>query len=230
MKSIQKIIILGLIALLTANVATAQRGERGKTKDPVAYAQKQTERLAEKLSLTEAQVAQVSKINLAHAEKVKTAKANGTDRSAMKSLHTEQKAAIKAVLTSEQLAKYESMKERKGGKKGGKKGKGKRGDKAFSKDPQAQAQRHTEHLTKKLSLTESQATQINQINLAYTEKMNAARTNAADKAAAKASMKALKAEQKTAIKAILTPEQITKYDEMKDGRGKGKHKGGKKGK
>lgn len=79
-------------------------------------------------------------------------------------------------------------------------------------------------MTKKLELSNTQAAQATAIYLSYGEKMKAIKDNGTDKEASKTAIKALRAEQKTAIKAILTPEQITKYDAMKN------RKGGKRGK
>lgn len=232
MKSIQKFIALGLMVFLSINIATAQRGNNNVT--PEVRAQKQTERLTKQLSLTESQTTQVAAISLEYANKMTAAKASTTDkeasRAASKTLRTEQATAIKAVLTPEQLTMYNEKGNR---KRGGKKGKGKvaksakqdRGEKTGT--PEERATKQTERLTKQLELTEDQATKITAINLSYAEKKATAKAATTDKEASKAANKTLKAEQAEAIKAVLTPEQLTKYNE-KGARKKGRKKGGKK--
>jgi len=249
MNTIKKIISLSFAVLLTLNIATAQRS--GKTvapKNPETIAQKQTERMTEQLSLTNAQQEKVARINLASAQKMKAAKASGKDHEAFKAIRSEKKAAIKAVLTTDQLAKYKAMKSQKGSRGGNSLGhndgkrpakgpnrieganRGKKGeDRALhsNKDPETRAAERTARLTEKLGLSNAQATKITEINLAYGEKRHALK-NSTDKEAAKAAMKALRKEQTTAIKAILTPTQVTMLEEMKNSReGKGRGRGSK---
>lgn len=218
MKSIQKLIALGLMVFLTINVVIAQRGNKNVT--PEVRAQKQTERLTKHLSLTESQTTQIAAINLEFANKMTAIKGNTTDKkaskAAFKTLKTEQSTAIKAVLTPEQLTKYNEKGNR---KRGGKKGKGKgeksakhdRGEKAGT--PQERATKQTERMTKQLGLMEAQAKEITAINLSYAEKKATAKAATTDKEASRAAYKTLRAEQSEAIKAILTPEQLTKYNE-----------------
>ena len=224
MKAIKKFIGLSLILVFSVSSIMAQKGEKRKDLDPTAHAQKRTERLSKELGLTPAQSDQVAEINLAYAEKIKAVKGQDLEkeakRSTVKSLKTDQKSAIKAVLTPEQITKFEAQK----GRKGGKKGKGRKGHRGADKSPQEKAQHQTDRLTKALGLNDTQINQVTEINLAYAEKRAELKAKETDKASNKTAKKALKEEHKSAIKSILTAEQITKYDGMK------KRKGGKRGK
>jgi len=243
MKSIKNLIVLSLMVFLSTSTLIAQVGEkRGKAHNPEAHAQMKTERLAKQLNLTDQQKAEVTKINLAYAEKMKAAKAGATDREAareaMKSLRAEHKTAIKSVLTAEQVAKMDAKKEKraerphpnakhqKGQKhqKGGKHGKGMRSQKKVERSPQARAENRTEKMTEHLGLSKEQSDQIAKINATYADKIASQRkANAKDKEAAKTAIKSLKSEQASAIKSILTPEQMTKYEAMKKRRSRKGH-------
>jgi len=241
MKSITKLITLSFALLLSLNLATAQRGQGNrnmhKIENAEAYAEKQTQRLTEKLSLTEDQTAKVASINLEHAKKLQAAKAANTDKEAgratFKALRTEKHTAIKAVLTPEQVTKMEEKREGrgrgkgKGARKGGK-GKHWKGGEGKAHNSEERAAKRTQHLTEKLSLTEEQAAKVTAINLEYAEFRKAAKANATDRETGKATMKELRTKQQNAIKAILTTEQLATYESMKK-EWKGK-RGGRKGK
>ncbi len=222
MKAIKKFIGVSLILVFGISSIMAQKGDKRKDMDPTAHAEKKTERLAKELSLSETQTAEVAEINLAYAEKIKAVKEQGLDkeakRSAVQSLKTEQKVAIKTVLTAEQATKFDTMKGRKGGKKG------KKDDRRSDKSPQERAEHQTARMTKTLGLTDAQVAQVTEINLAYAEKGAALKAKGTDKGANKTAKKALREEHKAAIKSVLTAEQITAFDAMK------KRKGGKRGK
>lgn len=90
-------------------------------------AEKQTNRMIEKLNLNDAQAAKIGDINLFFAAKMVEARANSKgDRAAMKAIktaiRTEKIAEMKLVLSTAQFESYQSMKPH------GKKGKGKKGD------------------------------------------------------------------------------------------------------
>lgn len=228
MNTIQKIIGLSIAVLLTISIATAQRsGKTKEVKDPIAHAQKQTEKMTEHLSLTKEQQKKVSKINLEYAKKIKAAKEEGKDHDVVKSLKSEKKSAIKTVLTPDQVTKLEAKKSRKGrGKRkscshhGGERAssKGEKGHSYKDKDPETREKEKTARMTEKLSLTTAQATQLTEINLAYGQKKSALR-NSGDKETTKAAMQTLRTDQTNAIKAILTPKQVTTFDEMIKNRG-----------
>lgn len=96
--------------------------------DPEKQAEQMTQHMTENLSLTPDQVASVKAINLDFAKKMQTIRGEKKegekpDRSAMKSLHEDHKAALEKVLTKEQIEKMGQMKkERKHDGKGKMKG------------------------------------------------------------------------------------------------------------
>lgn len=232
MSSIKKVITLSFALLLMLNLATAQRGQGNQKirniENVEAFAQQQTQRLTERLSLTEDQSAKVAAIHLEYAQKLQAAQATATGKEAFKALRTEQNAAIKTVLTPEQITQMEQKRggKGKGAKKGGKGKGGKRGGEGKAQTAEEKAAKHTERLTEKLSLTEAQTATIAAINLDYANKMEAAKATATDKEAGKAARKSLRTAQQTAIKAVLNAEQLVAYDALKSER-KGKKRGGK---
>ena len=232
MNSITKLIALSFALLLSLNLVIAQQGESKEKhmKDPESRAEKQTQRMTEKLSLTETQVKQVAAINLTFAEKMKSAKEAATEkeagRAAFKAIRDEHHAAIKTVLTPEQVSKFETDLENRKGK--GRRGKGR----GKGKSAEERATHLTERLTEKLSLNETQTAKVATINLDFAKKATAIKAANEDREAGREELKALRKEHKAAIKTTLTPEQITQFEAMKDGkRGhKGRRgKGGKKG-
>lgn len=74
-------------------------------------------------------------------------------------------------------------------------------------------------MTDKLSLSEAQTAKVAAINLDFAKKADAIKAANEDRAIGREKMKALRMEQKEAIKAILNPEQITQFEAMKDKRG-----------
>ncbi len=230
MNTIIKLIAFSFALFLSLNIVVAQQGESNEKhmKNPEVRAQKQTQRMTEDLSLSEAQISQVAKINLTFAEKMKAAKAANSEKETCKNIRTEHSNAIKAVLNTEQITQFDAMKDNRGHK--GKRGKGHH--KGGTKSSEERAAHHTERLTEKLSLNEAQATKIAAINLEFAKKADAIKEANEDREAGREEMNALRTEQKTVIKAVLNTEQITQFDAMKDKRGhkgkrgKGHHKGG----
>jgi len=153
-----------------------------------------------------------------------------SQRATFKTLRVEKTAAVKGVLDSEQLAKFEAMKSEGKGKRGeGRKGKrGASGKNAGT--PEERAQKQTERLTEELALSEAQATEVAAINLDYAAKMNALKEASTERGANREAFKTLRTEQQTAIKAVLTADQVTAYEAMKsDRKGKGRKKGNRRG-
>ena len=188
-------------------------------------AQRQTERLTEKLGLSEEQATKIAAINLTAAQKRKAIKKatteKGTDREALKSLRSEKRTAIKSILTPEQLTAYEAM-------KSDRKDRGRKGSQSDQgRHPgtlEERAQKRAERLTEKLGLSEEQATKIAAINLTAAQKRKATKEAATEKRANREDLKIIRAEKYTAIKAVLTPEQLAVYEALKSER---KGRGGK---
>lgn len=106
-------------------------------------------------------------------------------------------------------------------------------------DAQEMAARQTERLAQALQLDATQTKRVGEINLAYAERMQAARLaarEAGDREAARSSMQQLRNAQKTELKEVLTAEQFAQLESMEANRqehrgaaGKGKRKRTKQG-
>jgi hypothetical protein len=92
-------------------------------------------------------------------------------------------------------------------------------------DPEARATKMTEHLTEALDLNEEQAAQIKTIHLKYGERMRAMHEQG-EGSKMRPAMQQMKTDIEKEIKAVLTEEQATKFDEMPKRR-PGKHGQGK---
>ena len=225
MKFIQKIMALGLVICLSINIATAQRGN--KVQDPEAYAQKQTDRLTKQLSLTDVQVREINAINLEYARKMEAAKADKSidkknAKVTRKRMKDERSSAIKTVLNDDQLVKFEEFRNEKMKKKA-EKGQFKDKRKRITKKgqtPEQRAQRNTDRLVKRLSLTEAQSTEVSKVYLDYNQRIEEMRNGATP--ATKEAKEALKKDKETAIKSILTPEQLELFEARKDRKSEGR--------
>lgn len=83
-----------------------------------------------------------------------------------------------------------------------------------------------EKIKEKLGLNDDQAAKFKVITDTYKGKMQALRTDAsstADRAAMKQQVKTLRASEQSEIKALLTPDQYTKYQEMVEARKENKY-------
>lgn len=115
----KKLILVAALVCMATLGAFAQQQRRGETATPEERAQRQTERMAEQLQLSETQKAQILAINLEHAKKrqaeMEARKAEmDAKREEMKAMREEMKAQdeqIKEILTEEQRAKWEELKE-----------------------------------------------------------------------------------------------------------------------
>lgn len=115
MKVMQKMIVLALLMVAGWATVMAQPGQGGREMDPAKMAERQTARLQEQLTLSEAQTTKIGAVNLMYANKMQEARAAaGDDRTAMrqtmKTLRTEQEMETKKYLTTEQIATWETVK------------------------------------------------------------------------------------------------------------------------
>jgi len=86
--------------------------------------------------------------------------------------------------------------------------------------PDQRAQKQTEMMQKNLSLTPDQVTKVKQINLDFQTQMDQLRTNTSVTPQDKhAQMKTLRDKHDADIKAVLTPEQQAKLEQMQQNRG-----------
>lgn len=113
-----KFILTALLLIVISMTAVAQRPEGGRQGfDPTERANQQTERMVKSLDLSTAQGEKIKALNLAFAEKTKTARmearAAGGDRTAMrermKTLRDEHQTNLKKYLTTEQIEKWEKL-------------------------------------------------------------------------------------------------------------------------
>lgn len=110
------ILATGMMLLVSlGTMAQERRGERPSAED---RAKRNTERMAEELSLTDAQKDQILAINMEYAKKYEAemakrraeAEAKRAEMNAMRTELKEQDAKIEAVLTEEQRAKWTEIK------------------------------------------------------------------------------------------------------------------------
>jgi Spy/CpxP family protein refolding chaperone len=87
--------------------------------------------------------------------------------------------------------------------------------------PEQRAEMQTKRLTTQLGLTADQTTKIQAIALAENQELTTLRgkyASADSRQGAGQEMKALRDKYETQLKAVLTPEQLTKYDQLRDER------------
>lgn len=126
----KKLIVLTIAALF----AVTAFGQEKRQSTPEARAEKVTNKMKEKLNLTDEQVAKIKAINLDAAKKKDELKGKGKDqrkemRTQVKSIEDDRDSKILEVLTEEQKAQYKKMREKSKDHRGGKgKGKGKKGN------------------------------------------------------------------------------------------------------
>lgn len=160
------------------------------------------ERLAEKLELTPAQKAKVAKIMADRHAKAQVIKDNEAlskeeRKTQLRALRTEGKAEVAQVLTAEQQAKFAEMKGDKKDRRHGKKGHFKKG-------------------LEELGLTDAQKAQFKTIrDNSKQERDVILEAHEGDRKAARPELKAHREKTRTKMRAILTPEQQTKFDAMK---------------
>ncbi|SNC66975.1 hypothetical protein SAMN06265337_1793 [Hymenobacter gelipurpurascens] len=85
--------------------------------------------------------------------------------------------------------------------------------------PEQHADMQAQRLTKQLGLSADQATQVRAISLAEAQEMKTMRDQAmasTDRKAGMEQMKATRDKYDTQLKAVLTPDQATKYAQMRD--------------
>lgn len=92
------------------------------------------------------------------------------------------------------------------------------------KNPEEKAKMMSDKMKTELTLTDEQYTKVQAINLDFATKASAIKKEGADKAAWGEKMKPIKEEHAKALKEVLTPEQFTKYESIKDDMKKEKNK------
>jgi len=100
-------------------------------------------------------------------------------------------------------------------------------DKAPKKTPEERAKNRSEKMTKHLSLTDEQKQKVYDIWYSHCTQADALRNSTTDKETRKSEMKKLFESTDTQLQSVLTSDQLTKYNEMKEKmkeKRKGKHK------
>jgi len=125
MKNRIAVTMFAMFIMAFAAVSTnAQIKDFKQKKTPEERAKHRTEKMSKKLSLTSDQYNQVYSIMFSHAQKADEIR-NSTDKQSrkdqMKSLFQSTDSQLQAVFSSEQLQKYNDMKEKRKNKKGKKK-------------------------------------------------------------------------------------------------------------
>jgi Spy/CpxP family protein refolding chaperone len=218
----KKIIIALSFALITSAISAQDTSAvaRHMKATPEQIAQHITGHLEKKVSLTAEQKPKVYDLALANATKMNAIREKYKDQpekkeerqKEMKAARDEYKAGLKTILSPEQCAKLDSMKQ---------------GHEKHSFTPEQKAQRTVDKLDETLKLSPDQKKQVYDIALIKTQKKVAIHEkykNLPDqKEQALTEMKAVHNEFKMQLKPILTPEQAALLDAKK----KEHHKEGK---
>lgn len=227
-----KSFILAALFLVSFTTMQAQgkRGANGKDR-----ADRVTTQMTEQLSLSDAQAAKIKEVNAKYVGKMQTLRANMEDRTQlrpeMQKLREAQDAEIVTFLTKEQAEMWTKIKmEREGrreksrinrGKNQSAKGKrptspakkpnsmGKKGKGDYTQ----KVQKRTATIKENLNLSDEQAKQVEAVYMEYGAKKQAAYK--ANTEEARATVKELRMEENKAVDAILTKEQLAKYEELK---------------
>lgn len=140
MKTSFKLFLGMALSLILTSAVSAQRPH--EPRDPAKMAERQTERIVDKLDLDDAQAVKVQALNLEFAEKI--AEAHKAQEESMRKIREEFRTAhaeeMKSILTKEQFTEFSSMEFRpnrgergaegrgiKGGERKGPKGEGRKG-------------------------------------------------------------------------------------------------------
>lgn len=170
--------------------------------------------LTKHLDLTDDQVAAIKAIMDAQKDEIRAVRTAGGDREAqleaVRKIKQETETQILALLTPEQLAKYNELLEKKKT----------RGN--LTASPTANGGGLLGMLDRQLDLNEEQEAAIkeileNQRNEISTLRRSSSNLNA-DRDAIRAEVERIRGETETAIKALLTPEQLVTYNEILDRR------------
>jgi len=231
MKRFRRVAVLVTVSLVTAGLlvgcnndnpasassATALNQGTGTTSDLSGEPRPFGPRIIEELDLTEDQQASVEAIMKKHHDafresndpKSMTRQERRQAREQMREAMWEE---IKTVLTEEQIAKVEERKAER--------------ERLRDATPEERVEHRVERLTELLTLSIEQQDQIRTIFLSHMGEFEAIRDSDMSRDERRETMQALGATVHEEIKAVLTPEQIETFDELRASRPHGRGDGG----
>lgn len=199
----KKILTSALALVLFIGAANAQDGGRHRGKDG--------QKMAQELNLTADQQAKFKSLHEAERKEMEALKQDAAqNRDQRKAIHDKYKTQYEAILTPEQKAKWN---EKKGDWKEDHKGKGKGGDRGDRFGQMAGFYK------KELNLTADQETRLKGIFDEFRTKAKDLRANTSlTREQQKTQMQTLTQQYTTQAKAVLTPEQAQKFEQLKNER------------
>ncbi|MFD0763803.1 hypothetical protein ACFQZI_02985 [Mucilaginibacter lutimaris] len=208
--------ILLMITFLAGTAVFAQAQTQRVAKSPEQRAKHRTDMLSKKLALSADQSKKAEAIFAKSAASMDSLKAaKGADRKATresrKAIMVTTDANLKTILTADQQSKYADLKASFKGRMHGKRG----GHKNIA--PEQKAQRMSQMLQKKLTLSQDQYAKVNTILLKRATQMDSLKANrsTADRKLNHESRKAIMMQTDGELKAVFNAEQLKNYTELK---------------
>jgi len=215
-----KLLLTGFFAISLISV-NAQEHEPKSTAEEKATAM--TESMKDHFSLEEGQVTQLKSINLEFMNTMMDMKSN-SDMSRdermeiVENASAKRKEGIKGVLSEEDFVKFEE-------KEAEKKAMMRKKRQAMN-SPEKRAAHHTEKMNEMLELTDAQLERVSKLNLMVENKIEVIKKDELmNDEKKKEFIHGNRKDQMNALKSILTPEQFTKLEEAKEGKGDHDHGG-----
>ena len=200
------IAFVGVLTIGGVSAAVAQ----GPNMDPAQQQErmeKRLERMSDRLELSPQQQTKIRGVITARRENVRDIRADESldrqeKRSALKELRKTSRTEIESYLNDAQKVEFREMKQNR-------------------KDRRGKAMKRGKRLKKALDLTDEQSKEMRVIMKdARAERRLIIEAAEGDREAARPELKAHRLKTKEKVRAILTPEQIEKFDKMKERRGK----------
>lgn len=224
------------------NCTKEQQGRPGSKANlsPTERAEKATQKMTKRYNLSSEQQAKISDINRSFADQSSRLRQDNDSKSRyenyseMEQLRQQKEAAIEKVLTPDQAKQFRADKQEMQQKK-----EERLAERRENRPPAGErAEKMTERMTQKLGLNEKQAQAVKDINLKTANAIEGVLNNTKlDKGAQLKEIEQLQQQKERELKAVLTPEQTQKLEQMKEqhreNRGEGRpphNKGGKGGK
>lgn len=204
MNSLKSIALAGLVAM-SLNSSFAQGGSKQHT--PQERAERMTEKISLELNLDQAKKAELMAVNLRFLEVSSKLRADATlseeaRKSQMKVAKDTHHSEMSAILSAEQMARLEQLKQEKKELRAERK----------EMTPEERAAQLTEKMNQVLGLTELQYSQVSQLNLGVEMKIEEIRKNPElTPEQKKEFVQGNRKDQMTVLSNILTPEQLEKW-------------------